>query len=480
MALTGSTTNFLISIANVLGIPLGARLVKVNKTGGRGSGSSSNHSKTPSVILEELKGTRVYEYLMSVVSLTTDDLTCFDKPLYYSTSKTQAEGVSEGLDLIVSAVTKWLPSVCYDLLVDGFSVYTYKTVVSVNTTYFVLLPYKKPVSIYLTEVGTYNVYTEEGSLISNVLLFLNFHSRFLEETNNSEKGLYQVNPVGMQLSDFSATASSLVQMHNSVAALRAQQRYIRFATVETGVSKGEDNQILVDDVSEGLNSNSSSFPFLEGTFDDQIPVFPTRGNIGKVTVENSAPSADPSILDDVSSVQSQLASALRFPEAYSNFKEALGASATSTIRQDVRYSRLLDRVRAVVENTINEWVLSVPSLSGVRFKMNRLSSPEDSDSITSLNANMTFVDSVFSSLDKCTSEAQISALLGSMRALFNAPSSYVDEFLDSMADFFIQRLKDVKDGTAVDPDAGIDSMESFGSAPGDDFPDDLPDVTPPM
>lgn len=475
MALTGSTTNFLISIANVLGIPLGARLVKVNRSGGKGSGTSSRHSKTPSVILEELKGTRVYEYIMSVVSLTTDDLTCFDKPLYYSTTKTQAEGITEGLDLIVSATTKWLPSICYDLLVDGFSVYTYKTIVSANTTSFVLLPYKKPVSVYLTEVGTYNVFTEDGTLISNVLLFLNFHSRFLEETNNTEKGLYQINPVGMQLADFSATASSLVQMHNSVAALRAQQRYVRFATVETGVSKGEDNQILVDDVSEGLNANSSDFPFLDGTFDDQIPVFPVRGNIGKVTISNEPPTADPSILEDVNSVQSQLASALRFPEAYSNFKDALGTTATSTIRQDIRYSRLLDRVRAVIESTINDWVLAVPSLSGVKFKMNRLSSPEDSDAITSLNTNMSFVESVFSSLEKCTTEAQVSSMMFSLKSLFNAPSSYVDEFLDSIADFFIQKLKDVK------PEEGNeDTTDSFGDVSEEEFPVDLPEVTPPM
>lgn len=474
MALTGSATNFLISIANVLGIPLGARLVKVNKTGGRGSSTSSRHSKTPSVILEELKGTRVYEYIMSVVSLTTDDLTCFDKPLYYSTEKAQADGVLEGLDLIVSAVTKWLPSICYDLLVDGFSVYTYKTVISANTTSFVLLPYKKPVSIYLTEVGTYNVYTEDGSLISNVLLFLNFHSRFLEETNNAEKGLYQINPVGMQLADFVSTASTLVQMHTSVSALRAQQRYIRFATVETGVSKGEDNQILVDDVSEGLNANSTDFPYLEGTFDDKIPVFPSRGNIGKVTVENFAPTADPSILEDVKDVQSQLAGALRFPETYSNFKDALGATATSTIRQDIRYLRLLDRVRSVIENTINEWVLSVPSLSGIKFRMNRLSSPEDSDAISSLNTSMTFVDSILTSLDKCTTEAQVASMILSLKSLFNAPSSYVDEFLNGVSEFYVKKIKEVK------PEGSEDTTDSFGDVSKESFPGDLPDVTPPM
>lgn len=473
MALTGSTTNFLISVANILGLPLGARLVKASRNGSRGSAVSKN-SQVSSVLLEGLKGTRVYEYIMNVVSMTTDDLTCFDKPIYYSTSKTQSEAVVKGLDLVSDAVTKWLPSICYDLLIDGFSVYTYKTFVSANTVSFVLLPYKKPVTMYLTEVGTYNVYTEDGTLISNALLFLNFHARFLNETNNADKGIFQIVPTGMQLSDFENTAATLVQMHSSVASLRAQQKYIRFATVETGVSKGEDNQILVDDVSEGLNSNSKDFPYMEGTFDDQIPVFPSRGNIGKVTVENYAPTADPTLLDDVASVQSQLAASLRFPETYSNFKDALGATATSAIRSDIRYSRLLDRVRAVIESTVNDWVLSVPSLSGVKFKMNRLPSPEDSDSITSLSSSMTFSSAVFDALDKCTTDKQVVSLVASLKSLFNSSSSYVDEFLNKLSDFYLEKIEE--GSQAAD---GGDPTESFGDVPVGDFPtesfpEDLP------
>ena len=65
--LTGSTTNFLISVANVLGVPLGARLLRSNKRGGSARGSSSAQQSS-SEILESLKGSRVYEYSMSVIS----------------------------------------------------------------------------------------------------------------------------------------------------------------------------------------------------------------------------------------------------------------------------------------------------------------------------------------------------------------------------------------------------------------------------
>ena len=470
----GSTTNFLISIANVLGLPLGARLIKANKMGGRGA-TRSFPSARSSDLLEQLKGTRVYEYIMSVISLTTDDLCGFKKPLYYTTTKMQGPAIEKGLDLLTDAVVRWLPSICYDLLIDGFSVYTYRTIVSSSTVSFVLLPYKEPVSFYLSEVGTMNVYTQDGDLISNALLFINFHARFLSKSNNPEKGLFQIEPTGMQLSDFEATAMQLMQMQNSVATLRSQQRYIRFATVDTGMSKGDETQNLVDDVSEGLNANSQDFPFMEGTFDDRIPVFPTRGNLGKVVVESYAPQADTSLLDDVNGVKSELAGILRFPETYSNFKEALGGSATSMIRQDIRYCRMLDNVRSVVERTITDWVLGVPSLSGVEFKMNRLASPEDADSISSLNTNMQFVDSVMRALEDCTTVDQVSTTILSLKSLFDAPSESVDSFLDMIKDLYIERLSA---GDSADGDGdGLDSLDSFGGDVPDVVaaPDDLPE-----
>lgn len=464
---TGSTTNFLISIANVLGLPLGAKLARANKPGGRGSRSVDRESS--SALLEQLKGTRVYEYIMSVISLTTDDLCGFKKPLYYSTTKMQGPAIEKGLDLLTDAVVTWLPSICYDLLIDGFSVYTYKTLVSDSTVNFVLLPYKDPISIYMTEVGTFNVYTHEGVLINNALLFLNFHARFLTKTNNDKKGSFSVEPTGMQLADFEATAMQLMQMQNAVATLRSQQRYIRYATVNTGFSKGDDEQNIVDDVSEGLNSNSQDFPFMEGTFDDRIPVFPTRGDIGKVTVESYAPQADTSLLDDVNGVKTELAGLLRFPETYSNFKDALGATATSLIRQDIRYARLLNNVRSVIERTINDWVLGVPSLSGVLFQMNKLSSPEDADSIAGLNTNMQFVDSVMRALEDCSTPEQVSTTILSLKSLFDAPSESVDTFLDMIKNLYIDRLSS---GDKTD----LDSVDSFG---GDVTMPDIPDVSAP-
>ena len=65
-------------------------------------------------------------------------------------------------------------------------------------------------------------------------------------------------------------------------------RYIRFATVEVGVNKGDQQAELVEDISEGLNANSQDLQTAT-VFDDQIQVFPTRKGLGSPEVKRISP-----------------------------------------------------------------------------------------------------------------------------------------------------------------------------------------------
>ena len=83
----------------------------------------------------------------------------------------------------------------------------------------------------------------------------------------------------------------------------------------------------------------------------------------------------------------------RFPKTYADFSDALGTTAASTIRGDVRYSRLISYARTKVEDTFNSYLKEVGILDKykVRAKLTELPTPEDEDVIAAMSTFLDFL-----------------------------------------------------------------------------------------
>ena len=97
--------------------------------------------------------------------------------------------------------------------------------------------------------------------------------------------------MGLQVKNSQQAIEDLSNTELAIQRLRNQMRYVRFASVEVGLNKGDNQQEVVDDISEGLNANSEDL-YTTGMYDDNIPVFPTRKGIGTPTLSEYAPTAD--------------------------------------------------------------------------------------------------------------------------------------------------------------------------------------------
>ena len=124
----------------------------------------------------------------------------------------------------------------------------------------------------------------------------------------------------------------------------------------SGLSQGDTQNTVVGTISSAINADSMSLDGSNLQFDDNIPVVPNRKGIGKPEIVSDIPSANIKDLADLDYWKANINMAMKFPASYGNFTQALGNTAVSLIRGDIRYAKLCASVRSKIEDTINEYV----------------------------------------------------------------------------------------------------------------------------
>lgn len=378
MAGRGIGVSFLLNLANTLGIPLGAKRKK--------------YTDDPCRSYEKKE---IAPQIAVIAEITRDDICLTDSPFFYNSEKVRlGKLLKSKLDIFNDCLNAIARSTVFDLLTEGYSVYKFR---KVDNEYF-FEPLISEAEFYLVDNKVVTVV--EDKIIDDVIVFINYEKRDLEVSEFEDKVSLKINPVGFQTRYTKDLTDKLKQAEDALARLRNQTRYVRFATVEVGLNKGDSQQEVVDDISDGLNANSQDLPQPE-VFQDYIPVFPTRKGIGKPELQEYAPNTELGKLTDIEYYQTQLALFTRFPKSYSDFSSNLSATALSMIRGDIRYERLLSACRSCVEKTVNDYVKGINSIqkAGVTWHLKSIPSSEDTDVIDTLESIVQLVTSILQIID---------------------------------------------------------------------------------
>jgi len=388
-----------LMLLNFLQVPPGSSLRK-------NYGTSSNRSTSEfSQYIEN------NDLINSVLDITVDDVCIGRKPFTYVFKDGTPDSIKQKIDDQIlpqfNKIAKW---VARDLLKRGYSVYE----TAIYDGEFTLNPIIDECEFYLdsrNNVVVFNI-DEEGNReaienLTDVIVFLNFDKESLvhfDDNDNELKGKgikYGINPSPIQLKNITTTAKDLYTIEQSLLRYRSQlARIVRFISVDVGLSQGDQQQTVIDNISSAINANSMSLGNMAGTsqdYDDNIPVVPTRRGIGKPELTESIPSANISDTTDLDKAYQKLFLGLKFPKSYATFDEALGSAAVSTIRGDIRYNRLVTDCRSLMEDTTNEflWTNKILKKWQIEFQLTGMPSSEDEDVISALGGYHDFLQDMF-------------------------------------------------------------------------------------
>lgn len=369
------------SIQNFLGVPMGATYRPAGKDNSQGSDSQ----------LKDM------DLIKSIISITVDDVCIGSSPFYYKTKDTPDNSAKSKFDKILrelNSIAKWI---AYDLLADGISSYE----IDVRGRNIYIYPILDKVKVILNSKKEIVLYDENDKKIQDALVFVNFDRTSLSKIEG-KRHEFSIEPKPIQLSNVGETGKELQMVEKAILRYRRDlSRILRFVSVEVGVSQGDKQQELLDNVSSGINANSLSLETtVSDLFDDEIPVFPTRKGLGKPEVEEYIPSANISELADLDHVLGKLFLGMKFPKTYADFTQALGATAVSMIRGDIRYSRMLKTARTLMEKTVNEYFSdgSEAKRFSLEFKLQEIPNPEDQEVIESLQSYSDFISDSYETI----------------------------------------------------------------------------------
>lgn len=362
-------------ISRFMNVPIGASVRK--------HGENSN-KKSDKMLAQ-------HELIKSVLEITVDDVCLGNSPFFYTNDGNLSRETKKKLDNLnseLNSIAKWA---AHDLLAVGFSVYT----ISVLKGKLFILPEIDEVEFFLTSKKRVVVF-KEGVELKGALAFLNFRKTSLtkvekdkeKQESGEEDLLYKIDPVPCQLDNVENTVKELQLIERAIQRYRRDARIIRFATVDVGYSQGDNITTTTDMVANGLNADPISLEeaTLSEYFNDEIPVFPTRGEKGKPEIHDNKMEFNVSEMMDLDHVLSKLFLGMRFPKTYADFSTALDATAVSMIRSDVRYSRLIKQVRSLMVDRVNSFTASVDLIKNqnVKFKLTEMPTPEEEEVVASL------------------------------------------------------------------------------------------------
>ena len=428
----GSYYGLSMMLMNFLRIPPG---IQVRKSYGIGKDASSQWYE---------RTLASHDFINTVVDITADDVCIGNSPLYLESdgSEVLSPLLQDRYKKLVKALNRIIRWAAVDLLKRGFSVYTLRQAtlevvdyvdgkkVKRKITIPNLVPVLGDVEFYMDEVGLVHTLVE-GSERDDVLVFLNYSKETLNDipTSNLErpklkKFKYQITPEPVQLKHVESVAKDLYMVERAIVRYRVQlSRIVRFAEVEVGVSMGgENNDMTVDNASAAVNANSMSLGMTAqdpmADFDDNLPINPVRKGVGHIEVQSDIPDFDMiKNLPDLDYILNRLFLAMRFPKSYADFGQNLNESAVSLIRGDIRYSRMVDNCRSIIQDTVNAWVFGVEfdySETSQSIKLATLPNSEDDDVVEALSKYSDFVNESFKFIDEAESKLDAEARLNSL------------------------------------------------------------------
>lgn len=379
---------------NVMGIPPGSSWHRPER-------SVSNKDE---ILLE-------HDLISSIAEITADDVCIGNNPLYFkiNSEKELSETLKEKVKQILlefNSIIKW---VAFDILTKGISVYTVKE----SGGKFLIFPYLENVELFWTKKKEVVVVDSEKKEIKEVLLFVHYDKKSFEKLDD-DKYFCKINPVALQLKNLSKSGRDLDRMERDLFRYRKQlSRIARFITVDIGVSQGTVQQEVVDSISSAINADSMSLPQNPNIddFDDSIPIIPHRKNVGKPELTSVAADANIKDLKDFEYLLNKIYLITRFPKSYADFSKEIDATAVSLIKGDIRYSRLVDKARTLIENQINAFLQTnkVFKEYEIEFVLTEYPTPEDADVIDALDEYSKIVAELVESIKE--SETKEEAML---------------------------------------------------------------------
>jgi hypothetical protein len=419
----------------------------------------------------------------AIVDITADDVACTETPFYLAKfDENTPSATIDSVGDIIKELNLVAGSIARDLLSSGISVYKPQII----SKRYKLIPIINPVKVYLMNDMSILVMDEKDHVaLRDVICFLHYTKKELISDVTGVGDGYQVyaqiKPRPMQLATTGKTAQDLLTAENSILRYRALlSRIVRFISVDVGASQGDKISRVVNSIGAGINADSMSLtPSTDGSsilFDDNIPIIPHRGGIGKPDLVTDIPSADINKLADVDNLYNQLYLETRFPKSYADFSTALGSTAVSLIRGDIRYARMVSRARSLMERVVNDYLDTNKTLRRfhIMLKMVELPTPEDDDVMQSINTGTDITIKVHQFLiGESADAAQALAKLEQLEAILASSSQLptVKMFMQMTKDY-IERTFGNKAGAPEEGEGG-EGGDDFGAddfgGGGDDF-----------
>lgn len=407
------------------------------------------------------------DIINSMVDITVDDVCIGNSPFYLKYDDSIDQKKLEGFEVIqeqLNNIAKWAAK---DLLKRGVSVYDVSRYKEKGK--FVILPHLDEVQVFLNKYGETVITDMEGNILpqEETLAFVNFDKESMTPVDDSmtlrkeedAECVISVRPVPIQLKNISSVSRDLFLTKKSILRYRAQlSRIVRFVSVDVGVSQGNKQQEVVDTISEAINADSNSLMQTTdqlSSYDDNIPVLPSRKGAGKPELVTDIPNANLSELVDLDHLQGDLALVMRFPKTYADFSQTLGDTAASTIRGDIRYSRLVDYTRSKIEDTVNDFMsLCVPKdveNYHITYKLTQYPQPEDED----------VIDAISSYKDFLSETVELVLENSNTKYLADQKIKMLEDLLGDAANIasiqtFIQDLKETVDSYKFENDEDLD------------------------
>lgn len=460
----GNYQGFAMMLLNFLRIPPG---IQVRKSYGVSKDASTNWYD---------KILASHDFINTMVDITADDVCIGSTPVYLENAdKILSPELKKKYLNVVKSLNKVSRWVAVDLLKRGISVYILKEAHVTIPKYVdgqrleeeVIIPNFVPVlddvEVYMTEDGEISFIIND-KVRTDLLVFLNYSRETIvlnrkpgEHINPDDvrsKYKYQITPEPIQLKHVQSVATDLYMVERAMYRYRIQlSKIARFAEVEVGPSQGgNDNETVVDNASAAVNANSMSLGMTAAdpvmNFDDNLPIVPIRKGIGHIEITSDIPDFDKiKELPDLDYTLNRLFLAMRFPKSYADFAQALNDTAVSLIRGDIRYSRMVEYTRSVIQETINQWMFGVKfdsSEAEYQVKLTSLPNSEDDDVVEALNNYQQFVQSAFEFISGADNRLDANARLNSIVILLGdtANISSIQKWVVQMREYIDDKFGD--------------------------------------
>lgn len=450
------------SILRFLRIPPGTAVRKANEVGTNSAVDLLNN-----------------DYVSTILDITVDDICIGETPLSYDCIEYTPEEVRLRLDGITAELNTCVKDIARDLCATGASVYTCEVS---DKNRLLVFPYVDPVTFWMTSDKRIVAVDENDEPLEEALVFLNFDKWSLVKVDEQDRihhgYRYQINPTPMQLKNITGAITSLSRAESNLDRYRAiSSRIARWASVNVGNSQGDQQKDVVDTISSAINANSSGLTSFQTEYDDNIPVLPHRNGIGEVSITDNVPSYNLGELGDIDHYRSKLCLMARFPSTYMDFSSNLDSSVASTLRGDLRYSKLCNSVRSLIIKTLNDFIRSSQQFAKYEpcFVLTQIPTSEDSDVMDALDNYVNLADKVESFVIGQDPDEPSTLQLHRLRILQDLfASSTTSPALQKWFEDFREYIETAHDEQSTEEGSGEFGGNDFGG--GDEFgggPDDF-------